>query len=73
MLWLNGCPTCNGDLAHRQDRLWFQVSCTRCSRVLTPQQVSMLLGYTSGIGPGAVDGPGYLNAGPLASRLREAA
>lgn len=73
MVWLNGCPSCKGDLAHFQDNLWFRVSCTRCTRSLNATQVSMLLGYTSSVVAGPLDAPGFLFAAPLADQLKSAA
>ncbi len=73
MIWLNCCPTCNGDLAHYQEKLWYRVTCTRCSRSLNANQVSILYGYTSGVANSRPDVPGYLFGAPVAPHLRNAA
>ncbi|GEM_PF-6782211 len=73
MIWLNGCPSCAGDLSHYQDRFWFRVTCRDCGRSLNSTQVSMLLGYTSSVSPAPVDAPGFLVASPLLTQLRRAA
>lgn len=73
MIWLNGCPFCRGDLTPHQSKLLFRVDCARCGRPLNASQVSLLLGYTSGVSNAPLDAPGYLSAEPILSRLKEAA
>ena len=61
MLWLKGCPRCDGDLVEEKDRYGMYVACVQCGYELTGEQEAVLRSF--GRVARAAAGPGRRDSG----------